>query len=330
MLDGRSISARSSAIVVASATTGKDLFKLNNAGRTMTFSPDGRILLVATNGMSSTNLPRVHYYEVATGQEIFSVPIPDSVMKTAWEASGQFLATHSDSSIRVWDMRLSQVLLRKQQDFSSKALDQLWTDLASDDASRAYEANLKLSAAPDKAVALLKDRLQPAPDNTALVRRLVNDLDNGVFAIRDKASQELTKVGRGAVDCIREAASDKRHSVETKRRLQAILEGLERTALRGEELRQVRAIGVLESISSKEALVLLGSLAHGWSAAPQTLEARLQSAIRILRRPSRRRFDSSSLYRRRGRFLLGASYRRHDRSASCEVRVNRVRALDWE
>jgi hypothetical protein len=111
----------------------------------------------------------------------------------------------------------------------------------------------------------------------------VGDLDNGVFAIRDKASQELTKAGRAAVDFLREAASDKRHSPETKRRLQAILESLERTPLGRDELRHIRAVGLLETIASTEALALLATLGQGWSAARQTLEAR-ESLFRLQKR----------------------------------------------
>jgi 2-keto-3-deoxy-galactonokinase len=111
----------------------------------------------------------------------------------------------------------------------------------------------------------------------------VGDLDNGVFATRDKASQELTKAGGAAVDFLREAASDKRHSPEAKGRLQAILESLERTPLGRDELRQVRAVGLLETIASTEALAFLETLAHGWSAARQTLEAR-ESLLRLQNR----------------------------------------------
>jgi len=283
VLDKRSVSTRSSSIVLANAGTGKEIFRLSNDGTSMTFSPDGRILLVATDGMTSTSLPRVHYYEVATGQEILSVPLPDRFTKTSWESSGQFLATSSGSSIYIWDLRLSQVLLGTQQELSTKILDQFWLDLAAEDAALAYKAIWRLSAAPEKAIALLKDRLQPAPDNEARLRRLMGDLDNGAFAIRDKASQELTKTGRAAVGFLREAASDKRHSPETKRRLQAILESLERTPLGHDELRQIRAVGLLETIASTEALAFLETLANGWSAARQTLEAR-ESLFRLRNR----------------------------------------------
>lgn len=283
MLDGRSITTRDSSIVLANSETGKELFRVNNVGTSIAFSPDGRILLVATDAMTSTGLPVVHCYEVASGQEILSVPLPDRVMKSSWESSGQFLATISDSSVCIWDLRLSRVLLSKQQELTAKILDELWSDLAAEDAALAYRAVWKLAAAPEKAVALLKERLKPVPENEAHVRRLVRDLDNGVFAIRDKASQELAKMGRLAVGSLREAAGDKESSLETKRRLLAMVETLENTPLGRDEIRQIRAVGLLEMIASKEAHAFLETLTHGWSAARQTLEAR-ESLVRLQNR----------------------------------------------
>ena len=232
--------------------------------------------------MTSTSLPRVHYYEVATSQEILFSTVTGQNDEKLMGISGQFLATFSDSSIRIWDL-LSQVLLGQQQELSAKVQDQLWSDLAAEDAGLAYKAIWRLSAAPEKAVALVKERLQPAPDNEMRLRRLVGDLDNGVFAIRDRASQELTEASGAAVNFLRDAANDKRHSPETKRRLQAILESLERTPLGRDELRKIRAVGLLETIASTEALALLETLAHGWSAARQTLEAR-ESLLRLQNR----------------------------------------------
>lgn len=230
--------------------------------------------MVLTDAMTSTNLSRVSYYEVATGQQILSLPLPAGVMKSSWGSGGQLLATASHSSIRIWDLRLSRVLLGIKKDLGPKVLDKLWSDLAAEDAAVAYQAIWTLSAAPSKAVVFLKSHLQPIPVKEVPLERLVADLDSAVFAIRDKASQELKKLDRVAEDYLRQTAKDKKHSLEMQRRLKAILEFLERHPLSREELRQVRAVQVLETIASAEARRSLETLAQGWSAARQTLEAR--------------------------------------------------------
>jgi WD40 repeat protein len=274
--DKRSVSTRYSSIVLASGVTGKELFRLANVGNQMVFSPDGRILMVATTAMTSSKLSRIHYYEVATGQEIFSVPLPDRVMKTSWGSGGRLLATTalSDSSVRLWDLRPSHILLGNEKDTSPKVLDQLWSDLAADDAALAHQAIWKLSAAPEKAVVFLKSRLQPIPVKEVPLARLVAELDSEVFTVREKASQELKKLGTIAEDYVRHVAKDNKLSLEKSRRLKAILDSLERLSLGREELRQVRAIQVLETIASPQAGGLLETLARGWSAGRQTVEAR--------------------------------------------------------
>jgi WD40 repeat protein len=143
-----SVSSRDSSLVLASAATGKLLFSLVNVGDRIAFSPDGRTLIVATDAMTSTNLPRIYYYETATGQEVLTLPFPDEMLTSCWGTGGQWLATMSVDDLGIWDLRLPNVLFVKKSKLGSKVMDQLWIDLAGDDAAIAYQAIWKLSAAP--------------------------------------------------------------------------------------------------------------------------------------------------------------------------------------
>jgi hypothetical protein len=155
-------------------------------------------------------------------------------------------------------------------------LSRLWAELGEEDALLAYRAASTLAAAPDRALPLLREHLVPIqPAGEVRIGRLIADLDHDEFLVRNAASRELRELGNGAVPALRQALAS-RPSLEARRRIEALLADREdsQPRLTPGQLRQVRALGLLEQLGSKEARQMLEALAAGAPDAWLTKEAR--------------------------------------------------------
>jgi RNA polymerase sigma factor (sigma-70 family) len=249
-------------------TSGSDVLTLET-GRVelRNFSPDCRYLL--TVGNSGLRL-----WELATGKEVLHHPnltnlsYFDSCLAVA--ADGRSAAVGMpDTNILVWDLAPAT---RQKIKLSATDLDHLWSDLAGDDAPRAYHAIGMLIADSERAVPFLRNRLQPIKENAERIRRLLADLDSEQFAVRDAAYQELEKMD-DAAHAVLSQELPKANSVELRCRIQSLL-SVPWVVRSPEKLRQIRAITVLEQIGDAEARRLLERLAGGAAEARQTREAR--------------------------------------------------------
>jgi WD40 repeat protein len=229
-------------------------------------SPDGRILV--TGGET------VKLHEWASGGLIGELPAghrgPVEVM--AFSPDGRRLATgSSDTSIVLWDWSRAAGL--RTRPAGATALQGLWADLADPDAGKAYRAVFAL-AAREQSAAFLRERLRPATARDAEpIRALIADLDAGQFETREKAFQELLKLGAEAVPIVQEALTKKR-PLEVTRRLEIILARPDATRWPPESLRKMRAVHALELAATPEARRLLETLAGGTAEAWLTREAR--------------------------------------------------------
>jgi WD40 repeat protein len=118
-------------------------------------------------------------------------------------------------------------------------------------------------ASDPNAVAFLRDQLKPAarPDPQRL-RQLVSDLDSDDFAVRDSATKALEKLD-GLASAALTAALKPSIPLEAKRRIEALLDRLDRPAQTPEERLAARAVEALETIGSAEARRLLQEYAKG-------------------------------------------------------------------
>ena len=78
-------------------------------------------------------------------------------------------------------------------------LEQNWLGLESDDVAVAWKAHWALVQGEEKSVAYLKDRLKPVRFSKAgPIGPLIKKLDSPVFAIRQRATKDLQKLGPSA------------------------------------------------------------------------------------------------------------------------------------
>jgi WD40 repeat protein len=241
------------------------------------FSADGRML--ATGGGWLTSFSELRVLELASGQPravleghrewIEHVGFsPDG--KSLVSAGGLTLTRPGE--VRVWQLAEIAGKLDDEEPEADKP-EELWKALAGEDAPAAYRAILRLVASPEVAVPLLAEHVEPVtPADAKRIARLIADLDADEFAVREKASQELDKLGDLATEALEEALKDP-PSEEVRLRATLILRSSPLSPVGGEELRTVRTIEVLESIGTPEARQILAKLAQGEPRARVTRDA---------------------------------------------------------
>jgi hypothetical protein len=174
---------------------------------------------------------------------------------------------------------------------TAESLNRLWTELANRDAKKAYRVMHTLAALGAPVVAHLRERLRPIPLITqARLQQLIRDLDADTFARREAASRELTRLGNIVEQVVREALAEalaETKSLEVRRRVVPLVKGLPDWRVQNpEQLRVLRAIGVLQRIGSREAKEVLHKLAAGAPAARQTQAAKA-ARLCLPKKPSR-------------------------------------------
>jgi WD40 repeat protein len=265
-------------IGILESSTGKEVTPIATGSVShLALTPDNRHL-VATDNRS------LRVWDLATGEERRRWPLPeantlsggnDVVTGLLLSPDGQRAFTAlNDGTALVWD--LQPALLRGKPltgKLSDKELADCWTDLAADDARRAYAVIWRLTETPEVAIPFLRQRLQPATDaDVKAVRRLLADLESDDFATREKAFEQLAKLGPVAEPVLRQALEQK-PALEARRRMQLLLERIEGQPATGESLRLLRALQVLENTGA-EGRRLLRELANGTEGAWLTREAK--------------------------------------------------------
>jgi hypothetical protein len=189
----------------------------------------------------------------------------------AFTRDGRRMATgHPDSTILLWDVHLPAL---SSTSLSATQLQERWADLADTDAAKAWQAVDRLAQAPDDALAFLGGRLKPAPIAAADVTgKLLAELDSDSFAVREAAARRLKALGLQAEPALR-AALKADPPLEQRRRIEELLAALREPPPTQEELRQLRAVIVLERIGTPPARQLLDEVARGPESARLTRQA---------------------------------------------------------
>jgi len=226
--------------------------------RAVAFSPDGRTL--ATAGMDRV----LRLWEVATGKECAQFWGHNNTIWTiAFSADGRTLASASeDQTARIWDATCQRGM--PSGTLSAKKLDGLWNDLGDQDAVKAYRAVWALAGSAGQTVPFFAEHLlshaKAGSADPQRVARLIADLDDDQFAVREKSTDELEKIGKPAEMALRQAL-EARHSAEVGFRVKLLLGHLKGSIWTPDSLRRLRAVAVLEHIASPQAKEVLQALA---------------------------------------------------------------------
>jgi hypothetical protein len=229
--------------------------------------------------------------EVATGQERCCFEgNKDTLCPLAFSHDGKFLVSGAgDTTALVWDLT-GRLAAEKNNagPLTDPKLASCLDELRGEDAAKAYTAMQRLMADPARSVPYLGKQLQPAAKtDPGQLARLIADLDSNQFAVRQKATEELEKVGALAESALEKALASK-PSAEVKRRVEPLLEKLRAPITAGPKLQTLRAIEVLEHIGTPEAQEVLQTLAKGAPEALITREAKASlDRIRKLAAPKK-------------------------------------------
>ncbi|MBV9125871.1 MAG: hypothetical protein JO112_21175 [Planctomycetes bacterium] len=302
--DGRTIAARvqkismSSSIVLWDVVTGQKTQELPaDGGPLCRFSPDGQLLAFV-----EPRKEEIVLWDLSAKRERrrFAGHLRP-VFYLAFSPDGKTLASgSSDGTVLLWDLTApgtgnetkpsdgdktgpAQTEARPGVPLAPSEVEELWRDLAGDDAQRAFQAMWKLSAAPAQSVPFLEKHSRavtaPAPER---LTRLIADLDSNWFSVREQAEHELETLGPLAVPALEQARRG-RLSEEARRRAEGLLDRLSQSRLPPETLRALRAVQVLEHSGTAKAREVLASLARGAPEADLTREAR--ASLERLARP---------------------------------------------
>jgi hypothetical protein len=264
--------------VLWDTTTGRKRQRLSSDGHgiwTVAFAPDGRTLALGyDNG-------RIRLWDVSTGEMRQCLAGEKGPIHClAFSADGERLASVGAKGIGfIWDVRERPRRAGAIVKPSRQELEALWRELADGDATRSFQAQHALAAAPQSALELLQERLRPVASlEPGRARPLLADLDSENYAVRQQATRGLERLGDAAEEYLRQAL-ERQPSLELRRRAERLLEGLAPDSV--PHLRQDRALEVLEWLDTPEARHLLGTLAGGARGAWLTRQA--ETSLRRLR-----------------------------------------------
>jgi WD40 repeat protein len=277
--DGRLLAALEEGyreVTVRETATGRTVAKLRT-GPVLSFAiaPDNRTLVTAdARGLQVWDLATGKQRRPRSTREPQLGEIAPICRQVVLTPDGQRAITDViDGTGLVWDLNA----------FPTEALTQdgsvnvvgWWADLAKDDAATAYAAMWRFSElSPEAGVQFLRDKLKPAvvPDAIA-IQQVVSELASNDFSTREQATVRLVELGSQATHELAQAARTS-ESPETRKRALEILNKTADPIPKGDTLRTLRAIAILERTEHVEARKVLLLLAGGGAWARETDEAK--------------------------------------------------------
>lgn len=224
------------------------------------FSPNGKLL--AAGNQDKT----IRIWELATGKELGRlVGHTGWVRSLAFAPDGKQLASGGDDTTAlIWDVSdLSKESVGLRVPLTPAEVEALWKNLAETDAIRAYRSLCMLAGAPRQSFPFLRQQLaKGTPADAEKLTRLIRNLDDDEFEVREQASAELARLGSLTEPALRRALADS-PSVEVRSRVQGLLDKITTDpAAATERLREGRVVELLEQAGSAEARQLLEFLSR--------------------------------------------------------------------
>jgi WD40 repeat protein len=264
-------------IRVWDAATGKEVRKFAAADEEpglVAFAGDGKTLVSAGKKDSVLRL-----WDVTTGKELQQVSGPrgGALRSLALAPDGKKVATaSSDGRMRFWDLGKPAEAAPDPGPLTAKELDAAYADLVNADPAKARRAFAALLAGAKDSVPYLRQRVQAAAGLKIDPRlgKLIADLDDEEFTVRDTASQELAKMGESIVPALQQALAGG-PSPEVKDRIGQLLKQFkDPSKLTPDLMRVLEALEVLEQAGTPEARQALESLAR------ESLLARIMQEVK--------------------------------------------------
>jgi hypothetical protein len=157
-----------------------------------------------------------------------------------------------------------QRVLALERPLTAAEVEGYWKGLASEDADEACEAIEWLTRAPAaerQTIPFLRQHLKPElPPDTDRLHKLIADLDDDKFTVRETAQRELEKLGDVALPALQKAV-EVSFSAEVRRRATAVIKAPQH--LSAEKRQAIRGVEALEYFGTAEAKELLETLARG-------------------------------------------------------------------
>ena len=234
----------------------------------LAYSPDGRLLV--SGGRDAV----VRLWDATSGRAIQQLSSHGGEINSlAFSRDGRWLVSTAENTALVWDV---EAILRESKfvaaNLAEAEMDRLWRDLAATNASQSAAALSRLSQGGENAVAfLLKQLTKPPAVNTDNIDKLLIDLGNDQFAVRENAMRDLRKIGYLAAPALKQAL-EKPLAVEPKRRMKILLSEL--SVPPPAWLQANRGLEVLERIGNRPARTAFVTLAKQAPESWMRLEAR--------------------------------------------------------
>jgi WD40 repeat protein/HEAT repeat protein len=214
------------------------------------------------------NTPERQRDVVAVGilEEIGTPEARQTLTKLSKGAAGVGLTTASKAA-------LDHLAAAAKEPPSPATPEQLWSDLGSDDAGKAFRAMCALAAAPQEAATLVRKQLKPIPIvQDKEIAGLLDNLNADDFKVREEATEALSKIGEQALPAMKQALTGK-IPLEARKRLERLVEQVNSQAA-APLLRGLRAIEVLEHTPTAESKHVLVALSGGAPQSKITREAK--------------------------------------------------------
>ena len=179
------------------------------------------------------------------------------VFSMDFSPNGHLLATASeDAPIYLWNPYAPEKPTSFPAKLTKEHREKLWQQLADNDAALAFKATCELIAHPSEAVPILEGGWNALPRATAKeLQNWLEELGSEDFGVRQAAGKELERVAAQHEGWLRESLQ-KAASLETRRRLEKILEQIE-----PQRWRLSRMLEVLEQIGTVQARQFMHLLA---------------------------------------------------------------------
>ena len=256
--------------MLVSVETGKEIELAGSLRsiRAAAFSRDDKILAAAGSDGNVT------LWETFSGEVLVEFKAHEGrVNAIAFAPDGETFATGGgDASVVVWSLiGCGPPIAERWRNPAPDDLESMWKILYGDRGAEAFAVMRALMATPTKAVPFIRSKLPP-PLDLRRMKQYIVQLDADDFEMREKASQELERLGRDAEQALRDALTRK-PSAEVRRRIDELLNDL-----KGDDTPRVRcwsrAVFVLEQINTAEARTVLTLLAEGDRVAKAAEDAR--------------------------------------------------------